>query len=60
MIVAVSWPCSPFSAALYITNAFNRAYIVGTDNQMNAAAGTVSALYGDPRFYGIELRYDFH
>ena len=51
---------SPFSAALYITNAFNRAYIVGTDNQMNAAAGTVSALYGDPRFYGIELRYDFH
>jgi iron complex outermembrane receptor protein len=49
---------SRFSAALYVTNAFNKAYIIGTDNQMNAAAGTVSALYGEPRMYGIELRYD--
>jgi iron complex outermembrane receptor protein len=49
---------SRFSAALYVTNAFNKAYIIGSDNQMNAAAGTVSALYGEPRMYGIELRYD--
>jgi iron complex outermembrane receptor protein len=47
------------TAGLYVTNAFNKDYIVGTDNQLNAGAGTVSALYGDPRFYGIELRYDF-
>jgi hypothetical protein len=26
---------------------------------LNAGSGTVSALYGDPRMYGIELRYDF-
>jgi iron complex outermembrane recepter protein len=51
---------SRFSAALYVLNAFNKDYIVGTDNQMNAGSGTVSALYGDPRMYGIELRYDFH
>jgi iron complex outermembrane receptor protein len=50
---------SPLSGALYVTNAFNKNYIIGTDNQLNAAAGTVSALYGDPRLYGIELRYDF-
>jgi iron complex outermembrane recepter protein len=49
---------SRFSTALYVTNAFNKAYIIGTDNQLNAAAGTVSALYGEPRMYGIELRYD--
>jgi iron complex outermembrane recepter protein len=51
---------SRFSTALYVTNAFNKDYIVGTDNQLNAGSGTVSALYGDPRMYGIELRYDFH
>jgi iron complex outermembrane recepter protein len=50
---------TPLSAALYVTNAFNTSYIVGTNNQLNAGSGTVSALYGDPRFYGIELRYDF-
>jgi iron complex outermembrane receptor protein len=49
---------SRFSAALYVTNAFNKDYIIGTNNQLNGAAGTVSALYGDPRFYGIELRYE--
>jgi iron complex outermembrane recepter protein len=47
------------NAALYMTNAFNKDYIVGSDNQLNAGSGTVSALYGDPRMYGIELRYDF-
>jgi iron complex outermembrane receptor protein len=51
---------SRFSTALYVTNAFNKDYILGTDNQLNAGSGTVSALYGDPRMYGIELRYDFH
>jgi iron complex outermembrane receptor protein len=49
---------SRLSAALYVTNAFNENYIIGTNNQLNGGTGTVSALYGDPRFYGIELRYD--
>jgi iron complex outermembrane recepter protein len=51
---------SRFSTALYVTNAFNKDYVVGSDNQLNAGSGTVSALYGDPRMYGIELRYDVH
>ena len=50
---------SAFTAAIYATNVTNTEYIVGSNNQLNGATGTVTALYGDPRFYGIELRYDF-
>jgi iron complex outermembrane receptor protein len=50
---------SHVSAALYANNLFDAKYIVGTNNQLNAATGTVGDLYGEPRFFGVELRYDF-
>ena len=49
---------SPLSVGLYALNAFNRKYIVGTDNQLNTF-GIRSALYSAPLFYGIEVRYEF-
>ena len=50
---------SHVSAAAYVKNVFDREYVIGTNNQLNAATGTVTDLYGEPRFFGIELRYDF-
>ncbi|HEY3851222.1 MAG TPA: hypothetical protein VGL87_09645, partial [Steroidobacteraceae bacterium] len=50
---------SSFSAGLYVLNAFNRTYATGTDNQLNSLISTQTTLYGPPRFYGVELRYEF-
>jgi iron complex outermembrane recepter protein len=50
---------SPVSASLYVLNLTNANYIVGTGNQLKGSYGVVTALYGEPRFYGAELRYDF-
>jgi iron complex outermembrane receptor protein len=50
---------SSFSAGLYVLNAFNRIYATGTDNQLNSLISTETTLYGPPRFYGVELRYEF-
>ena len=47
------------TASAYVKNVFDREYVIGTNNQLNAATGTVTDLYGEPRFFGIELRYDF-
>ena len=43
ILSAVQMTKHNFSAALYVTNAFNKDYIIGSDNQLNAGAGTVSA-----------------
>ncbi|MDB5425802.1 MAG: TonB-dependent receptor, partial [Phenylobacterium sp.] len=50
---------SHVSVAAYVQNLFDKNYVVGTNNQLNAATGTVSDLYGAPRLFGFELRYDF-
>ena len=50
---------SGFNAGLYVLNAFNRQYATGTDNQLNTLISTQTTLYGPPRFYGVELRYQF-
>lgn len=50
---------SNFSSAVYVKNATNKLYIVGTDNQLNAASGTGVVTYGAPRMWGVEFRYAF-
>jgi iron complex outermembrane recepter protein len=50
---------SGFSSALYLKNATNKLYVVGTDNQLNAASGTGVVTYGAPRMWGVEFRYAF-
>jgi iron complex outermembrane receptor protein len=50
---------SQFSSAVYLKNATNKLYIVGTDNQLNAASGTGVVTYGAPRMWGVEFRYAF-
>jgi iron complex outermembrane receptor protein len=50
---------SHVSVAAYVQNAFDKKYVVGTNNQLNAATGTVAYLYSAPRLFGFELRYDF-
>ncbi len=50
---------SGVSAAAYIRNATNKDYITGTNNQLTSEFGVATYLYGQPRFVGIELRYDF-
>ena len=50
---------SGFNAGLYVLNAFNRTYGTGTDNQLSSIISTQTTLYGPPRFYGVEFRYEF-
>ena len=50
---------SGFNAGVYVLNAFNRAYATGTDNQLSSVISTQTTLYGPPRFYGVEFRYEF-
>jgi iron complex outermembrane receptor protein len=47
------------SAAAFVRNATNKNYITGTNNQLTSQFGVATYLYGQPRFFGIELRYDF-
>jgi iron complex outermembrane receptor protein len=50
---------SSVSAALFVQNVADTKYVIGSNNQLNAATMTVADLYGEPRFFGIEFRYDF-
>jgi iron complex outermembrane receptor protein len=45
-------------ASLFVTNATNKLYRVGNANSYNGL-GIFSSLYGEPRMYGIKLRYSF-
>ncbi|CAN5238999.1 TonB-dependent receptor [soil metagenome] len=47
------------SVAAYVRNATDKDYITGTNNQLTSEFGVATYLYGQPRFFGIELRYDF-
>jgi iron complex outermembrane recepter protein len=48
-------------ATLFMTNATNKLYKVSNSNTFQAAGGTLSwsELYGEPRMYGLRLRYRF-
>jgi iron complex outermembrane receptor protein len=50
---------SHFNAGLYVLNAFNRTYVTGNANTLNSLISVDTELYGPPRFYGLELRYEF-
>ena len=50
---------SQFSAALFMRNAFDEEYIVGSNNQLPTQFASVSYLYGEPRTFGGEIRFDF-
>jgi iron complex outermembrane receptor protein len=49
---------SPVDVALYATNLTGKEYYISANDNISAA-GHVSKLIGDPRFYGIRLRYSF-
>lgn len=50
---------SPVSVAAYLRNAFDEEYVVGSNNQLSTLFGFGSLTYGQPRMFGIELRYEF-
>jgi iron complex outermembrane receptor protein len=50
---------SGINVGLYMLNAFDRQYATGTSNQLNTLISVQTALYGAPRFYGVELRYQY-
>ena len=50
---------SGFSTALFVRNASDEVYIVGSANQLPTQFGFVSYLYGEPRTIGAEFRLDF-
>ena len=45
-------------ASLFVTNATNKLYRVGNANSYNGL-GIFASLYGEPRMYGVKLRYSF-
>jgi len=45
-------------ASLFVTNATNKLYRVANANSFNGL-GIFSSLYGEPRMYGVKLRYSF-
>jgi iron complex outermembrane receptor protein len=49
---------SKVSAAAYVRNVFDREYVTGTGNAL-VSFGLATYLYGQPRMYGLELRYAF-
>jgi iron complex outermembrane recepter protein len=49
---------SGFDASLFVTNATNKVYRVSNLNSFNNL-GVWASLYGEPRMYGLKLRYSF-
>jgi iron complex outermembrane receptor protein len=49
---------TPIDLSLFATNVTNKRYAVAV-NDMYASGGFVSYLYGQPRMYGLRLRYAF-
>src|SRR3546814_51724 len=50
---------SGFSAAVFARNVTDKEYIVGGNNQLPTQFGTVAYLYGEPRMFGVEGRFEF-
>jgi iron complex outermembrane receptor protein len=49
---------SNFDAGLYMTNALNKLYKIGQGSYYTSL-GVVTTTYGEPRMYGVRLRYKF-
>ena len=50
---------SQVSLAAFVKNATDEEYLVGTANQLSTLFGQLAYLYGEPRTYGMEIRYSF-
>lgn len=52
---------SGIDAGLYVTNATNKLYAISNSNVFQAGSGLLSwaQIYGEPRMYGLKLRYRF-
>jgi outer membrane receptor protein involved in Fe transport len=46
------------SARFFMTNAFNRAYLVGTTS-IEHSLGFAAEEFGEPRMFGFAVRYQF-
>ncbi|HWA31730.1 MAG TPA: TonB-dependent receptor [Rhizomicrobium sp.] len=49
---------SAFDAAVFANNVTNQTYKIGA-NALEHLTGTTASIYGEPRMYGVELRYRF-
>lgn len=50
---------NPIDIGLFVRNLFDKTYKVGTGSLISSQLGTTTAIYGDPRTYGIQLRARF-
>ena len=48
----------PFDLSFFMSNALNKVYIIG-GTDLYTLAGYVTVKYGDPRLFGLRLRYHF-
>lgn len=48
----------PVDASLFMTNVTNKSYVL-TPNPFASSFGYSTAIYGEPRMYGIRLKYSF-
>ena len=59
--VAADWKSmfgKPLDVSFFMSNALNKLYIIG-GTDLYTLAGYVTVKYGDPRMYGVRLRYHF-
>jgi iron complex outermembrane receptor protein len=50
---------NPLDASLFVTNATNTRYLVQAQSLYNLGFGFADATYGEPRMFGVRLRYRF-
>jgi len=49
----------PIDLSAFVTNAADKDYVTGLLDQYNTGGGVVTYTYGEPRMYGVQLRYHF-
>lgn len=60
--LSLSWDSifgSGLDARAFMTNATNKTYLVSAPLGYSTSTGTPAAIYGEPRMYGLSLRYRF-
>jgi len=50
---------SSIDARFFVTNLTNKVYRVGASPQLRTVSGFAYSIYGEPRMYGLSLRYRF-
>ncbi|TWB66054.1 iron complex outermembrane receptor protein [Nitrospirillum amazonense] len=49
----------PLDLRLFVTNATDKVYRISNSNLTDTAFGSSASIYGEPRMYGLSLRYRF-